>query len=196
MSFLRKKAFASRVQSAAPSKQRGRPVKSDKERADAAEIIANETDYGRDIIRFMVGVMNNQMDEMTPAARVAAATWLGSYLWGKAVDRTVQLNMTSSVEVLPNMTDDQLEELLRGGIPQGLLGGDTQIDAGDVGRPAELVATVDGDVGVSEVLPEILQSRPVEGGAGADDVPEVDDEPGDGDAPPDDDDGPVSGGEV
>jgi hypothetical protein len=58
-------------------------------------------------------------------ARIAAAEWLGQYLFGKPVETTVQLNMQSQNTSLPNMSDDDLERLAR-----GLIAGQLPEDAG------------------------------------------------------------------
>jgi len=111
VSFLKKKAFSSRVTASRTTS--GRPP--NKERQNVADMIAGETDCGHTIIRFMVGVLEGKEEGCTPAAKVAAATFLAHYLWGKPMERSVQMSMTTSVEVLPGLSDEELENILRGG---------------------------------------------------------------------------------
>lgn len=190
MSFLKKKAFATRVTASRTTK--GRPP--EKERKDAAELIAGETDCGRDIIRYMVNTMKGITEECTPAVRLAAATWLGNYFFGKPVETTVQLSMSKTHDSLPSFTDEQLEDILRGGlarVPQGLLGGDTPDGPGAGG-----VDDGNTDVGVQQVQSEVLQPGTVEGESISASVPAVGDGPSDGDAPPGPSDGPANGSET
>jgi hypothetical protein len=91
----------------------------------AKDLIAAHTDNGADIIRFMVNALEGQVQGVQGRARIAAAEWLGQYLFGKPVETTVQLNMQSQNTSLPNMSDDDLERLAR-----GLIAGQLPEDAG------------------------------------------------------------------
>jgi hypothetical protein len=193
MSFLKKKAFSSRV--TASRTTAGRP--SNKERHDVAEMIAGETDSGRNIIRFMVNAMEGRLEECTPAVKLAAATWLGNYYFGKPVETTVQLSMSKTHDSLPSFTDEQLEDLLRGGIdrlPQGLLGGDSQGDSLNIRHGQECVDVSGvGDMDMREVQPEDVRQGPVEEVPGTEDVPAVVDGQGDGEKVLGPGDGPTDG---
>ena len=180
MTFLRKKAFSSRVIAS--------KTLSKKDRKDAAVLIAEETDNGRDIIRTMVSILMDKVEGNTVAARVSAAQWLGNYLFGKPVETTVQLSMSRETTSLPNLTDEQLEEVLRGGLAQGVRWGATvcasgNSDVGALGQPDS------GTLAVPELSPGGLQPSGLGGDEGAPVAVEMEAGPYDGETAPDSDDG-------
>lgn len=180
MSFLRKKSFSSRV---IASKTLPSKIK-----REAAALISEETDDGREIIRTMVNIMQDKVEGCTVAARVSAAQWLGAMMWGKPVDRSVQLNMSSSVEVLPSMSDDQLEEILRGGLSNapGLRGDNTSHTSGALLESGG--HTDAGALAVPDLSPSSLQPVRLGVHEGTSSEAEVEDGPDDGETIPDPDD--------
>lgn len=80
----------------------------------AKELIAQYTNGGEDLIRFMLNVMEGQIPGMTAATRMDACQWLATHIFGKPTETSVQLSMPVDGATLPNLSDADLEQLARG----------------------------------------------------------------------------------
>jgi hypothetical protein len=80
----------------------------------ARELVASYTNGGEEVVRFMLNAMQGQVQGVGGRARIAAAEWLGLYVFGKPVETTVQLSMNQQGSSLPNLDDATLEEFARG----------------------------------------------------------------------------------
>lgn len=95
--------------------------------ASAREVIAEHTDNGLDIIRFMVNSMQGKVDGIKGRARLAAAEFLALHLYGKPCETTLQLSMQQGTGAMPNIDDDELEKLARGLISGTFVAGATEV---------------------------------------------------------------------
>jgi hypothetical protein len=84
---------------------------------EVRDIIGRLTNEGEDIILFMVNVMLGRNPRASVTAQLQAGEWLGSYFFGRPVETTVQVSMTKKAAdgPLTDITDEQLEELIRAG---------------------------------------------------------------------------------
>jgi hypothetical protein len=85
------------------------------------DIIGDLTSRGEDVILFMVQAMKGQIPDVRGSSRLAAAEWLGHYLFGKPVETSVQLQMDANAANQPfvELPDGRLEEIARGLLSPG-----------------------------------------------------------------------------
>lgn len=124
--------------------------------------------------------MKGNIAGATVAAQVDAAKWLGTYIFGKPVETSVQLSMTQHSDHLPNLTDDELEELLRGGRLSPELRGPDDVPTVEGGERLEPRV-----LDVHEVRPVLVQRDGRKEGADGSADSSLDDGPHDGDPIPD-----------
>lgn len=81
----------------------------------ARELIYNNTNRGHELLRFFLNCVDGQVPGVSGQARVRAAEFLATHLWGKPVETTVQLQLQKRDNTpLNEFEDSQLEEFARG----------------------------------------------------------------------------------
>lgn len=80
------------------------------------EIIENNTNGGKEIIRFFLNAIDGQIPGVSGQARVRAAEFLAHYCFGKPVDTqvSIQLQRRQDQAPLDSFNDGELENFARG----------------------------------------------------------------------------------